>query len=73
MTDTPQNPLAPRMRALADEGHPRAAELREKADDLEAKRDGFYGEPQTATVKQFVGAVARAKLLWSEITGEPLV
>lgn len=66
-------PLAPRMRDLADTGHPRAAELREKADEMEAKAHGFYSDPPTVTVKQFVGAWARAKRLWHEVTGEPLI
>lgn len=62
-----------RMRRLADDGHPRADELRAKADEFEAKANGFYSEPQTVEVKSFLGAFARARLLWAECTGEPLV
>ena len=65
--------LVGRMRALADSGHPRAEELREKADELQAKAEGFYGEPQTVPVKSFVGAWARAKRLMHDVTGEPLI
>lgn len=65
--------LVPLMRELADTGHARAAELRELASDLEVKAAGFYGNPQTVGVKSFVGAWARARRVWSEITGEPLI
>lgn len=65
--------LVPEMRALADKGHERADELGTLADDLEAKAAGFYGNPQTVGVKSFVGAWARARRVWSEVTGEPLV
>lgn len=67
------DPLAPKMRALADSGHARAAELRELANKLEAARDGAYAEPQTVTVGAMLGAWARARKLWCEVTGEPLV
>ena len=65
--------LSKRMHALADSGHARAAELREKADAFDTATAGFYGEPQTTSVQMFMGAYARARRLWCEITGEPLV
>ena len=66
--------LGDRMRELADSGHDRADELRAKADDFDAKTDAHYAEtggPDTA--KSMLGAWARARRLWSDCTGEPLV
>lgn len=65
--------LGNRMRALAAAGHERAAELVEKADAFDAATAGYYGEPQTCTVQNFLGCFARARRLWCDITGEPLV
>lgn len=56
-----------RMRALADSGHARADELRQKADELEAVADYSKGP------KALLGAWARARRLWCDCTGEPLV
>lgn len=61
------------MRALADQGHDRAEELREKAKAFDAAAAGFYAEEQTVGAKSFLGAYARARRLWCDITGEPLV
>lgn len=71
MTDRPA--LWDKMRSLADSGHGRAEELRAKADELEQKATGFYSEPQTVEAKSFVGAWARARRLWCDCTGEPLL
>jgi hypothetical protein len=65
--------LSQAMHALADTGHARAAELREKADAFDEGAAGFYANPQTITVQSFVGRFARARRLWCDITGEPLV
>lgn len=65
--------LAERMFALADKGHPRAEEMREKATEFQKAVDGYYSEPPTVEAKSFLGAYARARKLWCEITGEPLV
>lgn len=67
------NPLAPRMRALADSGHTRATELRELADKFELAATGFYSDPQTVSVKVMMGTWARARRLWCDCTGEPLI
>lgn len=63
------------MRALADSPHGqfRADELRAKADELEEKTTGYYSDEPTVTAPQFLGAYARARLLWCAITDEPLV
>lgn len=75
MTPTPDNqtPLAQKMRALADGGHERAGELRDKADTFDAAAIGYYSDPPTVTAKSFLGAFARARRLWSDVSGEPLV
>lgn len=65
--------LHEKMRALADKGHARAEELRTKADAFEAAIKGFYAKPQTVPVKSFMGAWARARLCWSECSGERLI
>lgn len=62
-----------RMRALADTGHLRANELREAALSLESATAGFYAEPQTVPVESFVGSWARARRLWCDCSGEPLI
>ena len=62
--------LANKMRKLADTGHPRAVELRERAQALEEAQDlGAEGW----SAERMVGRWARARRLWCDITGEPLV
>lgn len=65
--------LSGKMRALADSGHARAEELREKADAFDRAATGFYATEQTVQAKSFLGAWARATRLWSECSGEPLL
>lgn len=65
--------LGNRMRFLADSGHERATELREKAEALDRAAAGFYAEEQTVTVKGFIGAWVRARRLYCDVTGEALV
>jgi hypothetical protein len=55
------------MRRLADSGHPRAFDLRREADALEKVFDKDFD------VKRVVGTWARARRVWSECSGEPLV
>jgi hypothetical protein len=62
-----------KMRALAANGHVRATELIAKADEFEKKAQGFCSDPQTCDVKSFMGAWARARRLWCECSGEPLI
>lgn len=79
MTTYKHPPLWERMRTYAaklkaepgcdDEG----TRLIDMADKLEVAATGFYSTPQTHTVAQMMKAYARAKLLWCDITGEPLV
>lgn len=69
----PSKPLAARMRALADAGHPRAAELRERATDLDQAVKAASASAASPEVRALLGAWARARRLWCETTGEPLV
>ena len=64
-----QDDLMTRMRALAETGHPRAAELREHADALDTQLNAWEkGNPM-----RLLGVWARARRLWCECTGEPLL
>jgi hypothetical protein len=65
--------LSIRMHNLADSGHERASELREKANAFDAAVVGYYSEPHTVSVAKLMGAFARARRLWCDITGESLV
>lgn len=65
--------LSIQMHALADSGHERAPELREKADAFDVATAGNFIVPPTHTVKQIVGTWARARRVWSECTGESLI
>jgi len=60
--------LANRMRSLASSGNPRAAELIEKADELDKTIDAEYWDTEQA-----LRAWLRARQLWCEVTGEPPV
>ena len=65
--------LSIKMHTLADSGHARAAELREKADAFDAATHGFMGtNPPTHTVKQQIGTWARAHRVHCECTGKPI-
>ena len=59
--------LPDRIRTLADT-HPRGAELRERADALERELAQDPPNPMRT-----LGAWARARKLWCELTGEDLV
>lgn len=62
------------MHGLADKGHPRAVELREKADAFDVATHGFTAiHPPTHTVKQMLGSWARARRAYCECSGKPLL
>lgn len=62
------------MRRLAEQVPERADALIEKADALEASVKRAYADDGTKDdVKRMLGCWARARGLWSEVTGEPLV
>jgi hypothetical protein len=69
----PRTALSERMHALADTGHQRAAELREKARAFDEATAGVQADPRTCSMPKFLGCFARARRLWCDITGEPLV
>lgn len=64
--------LSKLMHALADTGHERAAELREKADAFDAAAAAFFSA-DAGDVKKMLGCWARARRLYSDCTGEPLI
>lgn len=70
MRDTP---LAEDMRALAAAEPEHGDRLRDAANALDAMAAGFYATPQTCTAQQLLGAWARARRLWCDVTGESLV
>jgi hypothetical protein len=59
--------LSDRMRAT---GKP---ELIMLANNLDEATSGVYGDPQTCSVKTFLGCWARARRAWCEYSGEPLI
>lgn len=59
--------LGARMRALAATGHSRAAELLALAAELEDAAANY------TTPGRLVGSWARARRLWQEVTGEPIM
>lgn len=67
--------LAERMRKLVEQrGSENLPEgFLEAAERFNAAVEGFFSDPPTHTVKQFVGAFARARRLWCEATGESLI
>jgi hypothetical protein len=60
--------LANRMRSLAAAGSPRAEELIEKADELDKTADADAWDTE-----KVLRAWMRARKLWCELTGEPLL
>ena len=67
-------PLTTRIRARADvDGLPVDHELRTLSEAFEIANAGYWGDPQTVPVKNYMGAYARLKLTWHKYSGEPLV
>lgn len=64
--------LADRMEAVA-QTHQRGADLWQRATALRDAEKGFFQEPQTVSVQQFLAAWACARRLWCDITGEPIL
>jgi hypothetical protein len=56
-----------RMRQLANQGHLRAKELHDAADAFDTAVSEFQSVPKV------ISAWAKARRVWSECTGEPLV
>lgn len=71
---TNQTNLSERMRKLHAAGtHDLPENWLELADKFDAATQGYWGSPQTVTVKQFLGHFARARKAWCSVTGENLV
>lgn len=66
--------LSDRMRALAADRPGSAKRLLEAADNLDVAIKGYFTVEggQTHTAKEFLAAYATARILYCEITGEPL-
>ena len=73
MRSTTMPTLYERMRALADTGHPHAAELRRLADILEVDIKASFVKEDATTVRRMLSSWARARRCWCEATGDPLV
>jgi len=68
------NDLASKMRTLASQQEADTAQrLVDLVDKFERAAAGFYSEPQTVSAKSFLGAWARARRVYCEITGEALI
>lgn len=66
--------LADKMRTRADADKlPADHELCTKAAAFDAAATGYYSQPQTKNVAQFMGSWARARKVWCDYTGEALV
>jgi predicted nucleic acid-binding Zn ribbon protein len=66
--------LMDKMRNVAKTQSPEvAARLTKLAGELDEKGKGFYADPQTVSVQNFVGAWARARRAYCEAIGEPLI
>lgn len=66
-------PLSNNMRDLANSGHERASELREKAEALDIAVGTVNENPYALNIKKMFGAWSRARRVWSECSGEPLI
>jgi hypothetical protein len=62
--------LPEKMLALADAGHPYAEELRDRSRALTA---AIHAPPETFDMKRVLGCWARARKLYCDASGEPLV
>jgi hypothetical protein len=62
--------LSEQMHALADAGHARHVELREKADAFDAATTGAFAPAPTHTAAQVCGTWARARRVYCECTGK---
>lgn len=65
--------LSERMRLLAKERTDLPENWLATAAAFDAATIGFYAEPQTVDVRKFMGCFARARRMWCDVTGEPLV
>lgn len=70
---THETELSRRMRELSKSRSDLPDEWLDAADKFDRAADGFYSNPQTVTVAQFLGCYARTRKMWCAATGEPLV
>lgn len=65
--------LSNQMRQIAPRYPEVEVELVEKADAFDVAAEGYYAREQTVGPKEFLGAWARARKLYSDTTGKPLI
>lgn len=66
--------LNEQMTARADrDGLPAGHDLRLKAEAFKVAAAGYWSDPPTVSIKEFMGCWARARRAWSEYSGEPLI
>lgn len=65
--------LGDRMRKLAETRDDLPEDWLEKAEAFDRASEGYLAEVQTVNVKTFMGCFARARRMWCNATGEPLV
>lgn len=73
MSETNQTNLSERMRNLANTRTDLPDGWLAAADAFDEATKGFFGTPQTVSVMKFMGCFARARRMWCDVTGEPLV
>lgn len=73
MSEPGKTSLSQRMRKLAETRTDLPENWHATADAFDAAMVGFYAEPQTVSVAKFMGCFARARRMWCDATGEPLV
>jgi hypothetical protein len=66
--------LSTKMLQRADEDAlPAEHELRQAAQEFETACSNYFAEPQTCSVKRFLGVWARTNRLWGEYRKGPLI
>lgn len=65
--------LSERMRLLATQRDDLPANWLDTAQAFDDAATGFYASPPTVDVRKFMGCFARARRMWCDATGEPLV
>jgi len=65
-----QQGLVAKMRRLAEQGHPRRAELIGVAVEFDMAHELFWGKPSLIDTRSFVAIWSKARMLYQDCTGE---